>query len=145
MNRFLLKFNVDIDYLFNTSETELSDFKLVQGLPSCYREVLVCFNACKKNMEYSQISSDSFLEQTIWCNKYVRYKGKTLFFHNWIKSGIKYVCDLFDGNGRLKSIECFTHILYRRHNIFCENLMLKSVFTKLGKHFNFSNATHVNP
>ena len=98
-----------------------------------------------KNMEYSQISSDSLLQQTVWCNKYVRYKGKTIFFQNWIKSGIKYVCDLFDENGRFKSIECFSQVLYRRHNILCEYIMLKSVFTKLGKHFNFSNAIHVNP
>ena len=80
VNSFLLHFNVDIDYLLSTSETKLSDFELVKGLPSFYQEVFVCFNACKKNMEYSQISSDSFLQQTIWCNKYVRYKGKTTFF-----------------------------------------------------------------
>ena len=79
VNSFLVEFNVDIDYLLNTSETKSSDFELVKGLPSFYQEVFVCFNACKKNMEYSHISSDSFLQQTIWCNKYVRYKGKALF------------------------------------------------------------------
>ena len=48
VNSFLLQFNVDIDYLLSTSETKLSDFELVKGLPSFYQEVFVCFNACKK-------------------------------------------------------------------------------------------------
>ena len=67
------------------------------------------------------------------------------FSKNWIKSGIKYVCKLFDENWRFKSIECLSQMLYNRHNILCEYMILRNIFTKLQKYFNFSNAIHVNP
>ena len=33
----------------------------------------------------------------------------------------------------------------KNNNILCEYKILKSIFTKLGKHFEFSNAKYVNP
>ena len=96
-------------------------------------------------LEYTHISADTFLQQTIWNNKYVCYKGKTLFFQNWVKSGFKHVCDLFDENGVFRSIDYFLQTIQKRNNILCEYKILKSVFTKLGKHFEFSNAKYVNP
>ena len=145
VNSFLHVFDVDIDYILQTSETKLKDFDLVKNLPSFYQEVFTFFNACKRNLEYSQIHSDAFMQQTIWNNKYVCYKGKTLFFRNWIKSGFKYICNLYDENGAFKSIDCIMPFVQKKNNILCEYMILKTVFAKLSKHFNFSNAIHVNP
>ena len=74
VNSFFNVFDVNVAYLLQTSETKLSDFDIVHKLPRFYQEVFAFFNACKKNLEYTHISADTFLQQTIWNNKYVCYK-----------------------------------------------------------------------
>ena len=57
VNSFLHVFDVDVDYILQTSETKLNDFDLVKNLPSFYREVFTFFNACKKEFG---VFTDSF-------------------------------------------------------------------------------------
>ena len=58
---------------------------------------------------------------------------------------LKYICNLYDENGTFKSIGCIMPFVQKKNNILCEYMILKTVFAKLSKHFNFSNAIHVNP
>lgn len=57
------------------------------------------------------------------------YKGKIVFFLNWIKSGFKYVNDLFNLNG-FKLINEIKESLIFINNYLCEYIILKSVFKK---------------
>ena len=40
-------------------------------------------------------------KQTIWCNKYIKFKGETLLFKNWIEDGVILVKNLKLDNGIL--------------------------------------------
>ena len=48
-------------------------------------------------------SAESFRVQPLWSNTNFKFKGKTLYFENWVKSGLLYVKDIFNENGLLKS------------------------------------------
>jgi hypothetical protein len=40
-------------------------------------------------------------KQLIWGNKYIKVKGKSLLFNNWINSNLIYINDLLDEKGKL--------------------------------------------
>lgn len=71
LNACVVKHNIDIPFLLNSSITKYEEFKL-NSLPVFYKEVLVAFNECK------DISLTNFANQNIWFN--ICFKGKSLFF-----------------------------------------------------------------
>ena len=73
-------------------------------MPIFYQEVFAIFKKSKKEIPCYQISSDNFL-QPLWNNRYICYKGKSLCYTNWIKSGIVYVKDMFDENGNFRTLD----------------------------------------
>ena len=68
-----------------------------------------------------------FLKQPIWGNRIFQYKKETLFFENWLNAGILYVKDLVNENG-VKPLNYFSNILTKKHNIYCEYLVVKTSF-----------------
>lgn len=68
-------------------------------LPLFYKEILCCFNECKRELHFEKRSPDDILQQPIWIKCNLVYKGNSVFFVNWIKSGILYIKDLFDDKG----------------------------------------------
>ena len=106
-------------------------------MPIFYQEVFVSFNKCKKEMPCDQISSDNFLQQPLWNNRYICYKGKSLCYITWIKSGVLYVKDMFDENGNFRTLEYMSTILTCKANwyvniilclTFLENLCENLIF-----------------
>ena len=81
--------------------------------------------------------------QPLWCNKLFQYKGKCVFFDNWIQSGFKYVVDIVDENG-IKPIEWFYDNLRRKRNILCEYKIMSNIFKKLLRHVNFHDLPYQN-
>ena len=79
-----------------TSEKNPDDFKLVEHLPVFYRQIFSSFNECKKTMSIQNMSMADILLQPIWCNFLFKCKGKTLCLPNWIKSGFRYIRDLYN-------------------------------------------------
>ena len=84
------------------------------------------------------------MQQPIWNNKQICFKGKTIEFTNWIKSGILYVKDLFDENGNFIDLDYLSNVLYNKNNWLCEYKCIKSIFRKFGNHLHFENAKFVN-
>lgn len=92
LNACIERYNLDISYLLNTNITNALDLN-IKYLPNFYKEVICAFNECKNT------DRENIQFQNIWFNRNITYKGKTVLFPNWIKSGFKYVSDLFNSNG----------------------------------------------
>ena len=75
-----------------TTETTAENYGILEKFPNFYKQAFICYNLCKKiNKIYDSNSTESFLLQPIWLNTRFKFKGKTLYFENWVKSGIRYV------------------------------------------------------
>lgn len=118
LNACVVKHNIDIPFLLNSSITRYEEFKL-NSLPVFYKEVLVAFNECK------DISLTNFANQNIWFNKNICFKGKSLFFSSWTKGGLLLVKDLFSENG-FKTINDIKGCLASTNNFLCEYLIVKN-------------------
>lgn len=73
LNACVVKHNIDIPFLLNSSITRYEEFKL-NSLPVFYKEVLVAFNECK------DISLTNFANQNIWFNKKAYALRVNLYF-----------------------------------------------------------------
>ena len=144
LNSLCMNNNITVEYILKTNETNVKDFTLVHNMPLFYQEVFSCFNQCKKGKSVQNMSSCDLMQQPIWNNKQICFKGKTIEFTNWIKSGILYVKDLFDENGNFIDLAYLSNVLHNKNNWLCEYKCIKSIFRKLGKHFHFENAKFVN-
>jgi hypothetical protein len=51
-------------------------------------------------------------KQLIWGNKYIKVKGESLLYNNWIDCNLIYINDLLDENGKLSE------------ELICKNLKL---------------------
>ena len=124
---YLNKLNVSPEYIVKTSEKNPDDFKLVEHLPVFYKQIFSSFNECKKTMSIQNMSMVDILLQPIWCNCLFKCKGKTLCLPNWIKSGFRYIRDLYNENGDIKSSGEILGQLIDKRNWMCEFKMLKTV------------------
>ena len=101
------------------------------------------FNTCKASSNLTDINLCNFLRQPLWCNKLITYQGKSLFFENSSRSGLRYVSDIVDENG-LKPIEWFYDTLNVKHNILCEYKIMLHIFKHVMKVFNFQDVVYQN-
>jgi hypothetical protein len=95
--------NIDFNYLTLTSEKRIEIFEIIKAMPLFYKQVFTCFNTCKSIND--KLNHVHFLKQPIWSNERLSYRGKSIFFPNWLKSNFLYVKDLFTNNGVLKQPE----------------------------------------
>ena len=72
-----------------------------------------------------------FLYNNIWSNTNFKLKGKTLYFENWVKSGLLYVKDIFNENGLLKSSEQIIDILIKKSNWICDYKIIQQVLKNM--------------
>lgn len=113
----IIKLNIDIRFISITSEISIKKFDIVQKLPQFYKEVFSCFNICKTRPEFK--TTEWFLKQPIWSNNPFAYKGKTVCFKSWIKSGILLTKHLFNINGKLKSLDDLSTVIQNKSNWLC--------------------------
>ena len=100
----------------------------------------VTFDLLLKNFNIGH----NFLQQIIWNNTYFTVRGKPLLFNNWLKSGIKYVKDLYDDEGNFHSIVYFSDIIINKSNWLCEYEVLKNIFGPLNIRFSCQKSKYVN-
>lgn len=114
------------------------------SLNNVFRSLLIIHNYAIElhhfSVKYTEtaFSTEAFLLQPIWSNKIFNFKGKTICFENWIKSGILYVKDIFEENGTLKSSSDIFGTLRKRTNWLCEYKIIKQIFTKFELKYDFS-------
>ena len=143
LNSFCMKHNVDFRYILHTNLTKLNEYSLVHHFPTFYREIFMFFNACKSTVNLTNVSLCNFLRQPLWCNKLITYKGKSLLFENWSRSGLHFVSDIVDENG-LKPLEWFYDTLRMKNNILCEYKIMLHIFKHAMKVFHFQDIVYQN-
>ena len=89
------------------------------------------------------MNSKDILQETIWNNKYFKNKGKTIYFKSWIKSGIRYVKDIFDRDG-LKDINKIGRQLCNKTNWLCEYAIISKNFRNLIKYIKPYEVEYIN-
>ena len=140
LNSYVPK-NIDFNYLAMTSEKRIENFEIIQAMPLFYKQVFTCFNACKNIND--KLNIVHFIKQTIWSNEKFSYRGKSIYFPNWLKSNILYVKDLFTDNGVLKTPEDIMRILVNKNNWICEYKIIKSIFKRYEKKFDLTIIKHL--
>ena len=75
--------NIDFKYILLTNETDLKNYALVRNFPIFYQQIFICYNKCKQKQNH--LSATDFLQQPIWNNKLFTFKGRSLYFPEWIK------------------------------------------------------------
>ena len=88
VNSYCSRYGVNIEYLVKLSERNDVNFEIISCLPSFYREILCCFNNCKKSLNTVNLSNAEFIQQPLWNNEMFKYNGKTIFFKRWSQSNI---------------------------------------------------------
>ena len=137
--------SINLNFLLRTTERNIKKFSMIEKFPLFYKEVFVNFNNAKRLENVKNLSSTKFLLQPIWNNVLFTYKDKTLFFHNWVKSNILYVKDIFKDDGTLKTLNDYQDILLNKSNWLCEYGVLFRVFKKYTRKFDYSNIDYTNP
>ena len=137
--------SINLNFLLRTTERNIKKFSMIEKFPLFYKEVFVNFNNAKRLENVKNLSSTKFLLQPIWNNVLFTYKDKTLFFHNWVKSNILYVKDIFKDDGTLKTLNDYQDILLNKSKWLCEYGVLFRVFKKYTRKFDCSNIDYTNP
>ena len=92
----------DSDHVFHSNlKLSNSTAKVVRDLPSFYRELILLW---EKISGFNKLNNSGILCQFLWNNFYITSSpNETLFCQNLIRKNIRFVIDLIDVNGRLKS------------------------------------------
>ena len=92
----------DSDYIFHSNlKLSKSGVKAVRELPSFYRELILLW---EKIAGYSKLDNSGILSQYLWNNRCITSSlNETLFCQNLIRKNIRFVINLINVNGRLKS------------------------------------------
>ena len=142
VNSYSNRYGVNIEYLLKLSETNVKTFESLSSIPIFYREILCCFNNCKRTLQSTYLSSADFVQQPLWNNDLFRYDGKTIFFKRWSQSNILYVKDLFDHDGNFLTLQQLSTILNDKSNWLCEYKIIKNVLKKYLVKFDMSYCTY---
>ena len=63
--------------------------------PTFYKQVISAFHSAGGGGKNKPSSVSEIMGETIWCNKYIRSQGKTIFFPTWINKDIIFIKDIF--------------------------------------------------
>ncbi len=144
INMYLSRFNLDINYLIQTTNTKKSIFSSKLKLPSFWCEVFATLNDCKTIKSIDILNDSEMLAQPIWLNKYFMNKNSPIFLSNWIRSGIKYIKDLFNKDGSFISENQLQLLLVNRQNWIAEYSMVKKVILKQTADTNTRLSQYIN-
>ncbi len=65
--------------------------EMIKGISEFYKEVLEVWKALLPNVCFKLERKDDFLNQPLFLNENILYKGKELYFKIWIQAGFKKV------------------------------------------------------
>ena len=77
--QFLLQFGEDY-FIVKSTITDIKMFTPLKNIPRFYQEVILSYN--KSKIVRNEDFYNNIRNQTIWCNKYIKFKGETLLFKN---------------------------------------------------------------
>ena len=99
---YFSKFGNDF-YIVKSTVTSKKMFPLLKTIPEFYQDVILSYKK-SKIMSYEDFRV-SIKNQPIWCNKYIKFEGKTVLFKSWIEDGIVMLKNFRLNNGILDVIQ----------------------------------------
>ena len=82
-----------------------------------YREVIELWLKCKQDLHEEAIKNPG--QEVIWNNECIKYNNNTLYFKDWIQSGIITVSNLYKENGSLMSMSDLQNIIEKPGAAWC--------------------------
>ena len=114
-------FGMNIDHTKN-----LNGFK---SLPEFYQNIIKAWIEIGGAKTSYPKNNLEILKQPIWGNKYIKFRGKLVIHKSWIKSGIIYMKDLVDNQGKINERN-ITPKLTDKTNWIAEFTMIKKAIPK---------------
>lgn len=76
-------------------------------IPDFYRDVIACWIKTGGGQVGTPKSFKDIRKQIIWGNKFIKNGKKNIIFHNWINSGLIFINDIIDKEGKVSSTFIF--------------------------------------
>ena len=121
---YLNKFGPDylILRIHSYKHNTLADF----SVPKFYKDMIAAWHDCRYDVsDMPPGNVKEIRQQIMWENTHVKYKGKTLYFNDWIEKGIIYVNQVYNNNGIFKEKDLL-ETLQGQPNAIMEIFMLKN-------------------
>ena len=97
------------------------------NVPNFYKEVITCWNINGWGQTKLPVTFTEIRKQVIWGNKFIKFENKSLFFQNWVKSGLIYVNDIINDNGSLSYDYIFEKLKFKSNWIAEFNILKRSI------------------
>ena len=118
-----------------TSSCDMKDCRF----NSFYKSVFESFNKCKNPMNIG------IFAEIVWLNEKFKWKNKTMYYKNWIKSGFIYVKDFFNDDGEFYNEQYVCNKLQgSKRNWIIEYMTIRSLIRQNLKQFETGNAKYTN-
>ena len=115
----IFKMNIDVK--------KLKQF--LNNIPEFYKNVLTSWRKTGGGQLSSPLTFSNVRKQILWGNRFITFEKKYLFFKEWINSGIFFVNDIIDNNGKITQ-EFILNKLKNKSNWISEFSILKKAFPK---------------
>ena len=121
---YFSKFGNDF-FIVKSTVTSNKMLPLLKTIPEFYQDVILSSNK-SKTMSYEDFRVN-IKNQPIWCNKYIKFEGKTLLFKSWIEDGIVMLKNLRLNNGIL-DVGFLANIIQDKRQFYREiNILQKAL------------------
>jgi len=95
----LLVINLNID--------DINYYPKTNNLPVCYRYIIMCVVKSGGGQLSNSKHFANIRKQLIWGNKYIKLKGKSVLFNNWIDSNLIYINYMLTEEGKVSEKNIF--------------------------------------
>lgn len=124
------------DYWANMKTFDKGAFnELFDKIPAYYLNALISFSRLKSLLQKREYQNENgiSLNEPIWLNDLVLWKGKPIYFPNWIKAGLFYLKDIIDiaNDGRHVLNLTKIHFLVNPTNLLIERNVMHNVIRNL--------------
>ena len=116
-----------IPYKLKFSEKSPDKLQKIGQIPLFYIQILGALNECKKTQTLGKITRSKLLQQPIWNNSLLLYKGQSLFFKTWMNNGILYFKDMIGDDDKLIDIKDFSKILENKSIGYVNMVFLRTL------------------
>jgi hypothetical protein len=82
-----------IQLLYSKLSDDIKNLPKINNLPAFYRDIIMCWVKTGGQLPNSKHFANS-RKQLIWGNKYIKVKGESLLYNNWIDCNLIYINDL---------------------------------------------------
>ena len=89
--------------------------QFLNNIPEFYKNVLTSWIKTGGGQLSSPLTFSNVRKQILWGNRFITFEKKYLFFKEWINSGIFFVNDIIDNNGKITQ-EFILHKLKNKSN-----------------------------